>query len=82
LIRNLPRRLKRLETQAAVLREDNSFLVRIHFVDPEKGLTGIMLLESGKPTIEVAPTPAEVESVRASLNLRRERAGIASDIAT
>jgi hypothetical protein len=57
LIRTLPRRLERLETRAAVLRKDNSFSVRIHFVDPEKGLAGVLILESGKPTMIVPAAP-------------------------
>jgi hypothetical protein len=64
------RRLERLETRAEILRKDNSFSVRIHFVDPEKGLTEIMILESGKLTRIVQPTPEEEESIRASLKLR------------
>ena len=70
LIRNVSRRLERLEDRAAASAR-NSICFRIHFVDPEKGLTRILVLESGKPSIHVEPTPEEVERVRADLERRR-----------
>jgi hypothetical protein len=45
-------------------REDRSLLVRIHLVDPEKGLVSVLVMESGKPTIELAPTPEDEEWFR------------------
>jgi hypothetical protein len=40
-------------------------------VHPEKGLTGVLLIKSDKPTTSVPATPEEVESVRADLERRR-----------
>jgi hypothetical protein len=51
-------------------------------VHPEEGLTGVLVLETGKPTIHIDPTPEEVERVRASLEQRRAAARIPSDIGT
>jgi len=59
MIRNVTRRLERLEARAAVANARKSFTCRIHLVDPEKGLTGVLLLESDKPTMRVPPTPEE-----------------------
>ena len=50
--RTVARRLERLGVSAA----PKSFSCRIYLVDPEKGLTGILVLESGKPTMHVLPT--------------------------
>jgi hypothetical protein len=66
LTRNVSRRLERPEDRAAA-NARNSICFRIHFVGPEKGLTGILVLESGKPGIHVEPTLQEVERVRADL---------------
>jgi hypothetical protein len=44
---------------------------RILLVHPEKGLTGVLLIESDKPTTSVPATPEEVERVRADLERRR-----------
>ena len=82
LTRNLPRRLERLETRAAVLSKDKSISVRIHFIHPEKGLTEIMILESGKPNTIVKPTPEEEAAVRESLMRRRTRTGTATDMSS
>jgi hypothetical protein len=60
--RTVARRLKRLEERAAVASARESFCCRIHLVDPEKGLTGILVLESNKPTIHVDPTAEDRES--------------------
>jgi len=70
LIRSVSRRLERLEERAAAI-APKSFSCRIHFVDPEKGLTGVLLIESDKPTTSVPATPEEVERVRADLERRR-----------
>jgi hypothetical protein len=70
LIRSVSRRLERLETRAAASAPKwCSF--RILLVHPEKGLTGVLVLESGKPTTRVPGTPEEVEEVRADLERRR-----------
>ena len=78
-MRNVSRRLERLEARAAAARQDRSRLVRIHFVDPEKGLVSVLVMESGKPTIERDPTPDEVERVRADLERRRAGRKIDTD---
>jgi hypothetical protein len=65
------RRLERLEARAAAANPDRSFSVRIRLVHPEKGCTGVLLLESGKPTTQVPPTPEDVEEVRADLERHR-----------
>ena len=65
MIRNLFRRLERLETRAAAS-APKSFSCRIHLVDPEKGLTGVLVLESDKPTMRVPPTPEDEEWFRIS----------------
>jgi hypothetical protein len=46
LVRNISRRLERLE--ARVRSTSDSFSVMIHFVHPEKGVTSTLLMESGK----------------------------------
>jgi hypothetical protein len=69
--RTVSRRLGRLEERAAAASARKPICWRIHLVDPEKGLTGVFVLESDKPTIRVDPTPAEVESVLADLERRR-----------
>jgi hypothetical protein len=71
LIRSVSRRLERLEARAVVASKKWSFSARILLVHPEKGLTGALLLETGKPTMHVDPTPEEVEEVRADLERRR-----------
>jgi hypothetical protein len=58
--RTVSRRLERLEARA-VASVPKSFCCRIHFVHPEKGLTGILAVESGKPTIEITPTKEDEE---------------------
>ncbi|MGA2713358.1 MAG: hypothetical protein ABSG41_09635 [Bryobacteraceae bacterium] len=71
MIRSVSRRLERLEARAVVASKKWSFSARILLVHPEKGLTGALLLETGKPTMHVDPTPEEVEEVRADLERRR-----------
>jgi hypothetical protein len=68
--RSVARRLERLEERAAASARE-PFRCRIHLVDPEKGLTGVLLIESDKPTTSVPATPEEVERVRADLERRR-----------
>jgi hypothetical protein len=69
-MRNIDRRLARLETRhATVARRPLS--VRIHYVDPEKGLVSVLLVESGKTT-EVPTTIEDEEQFRES-QLRRVR---------
>ena len=74
MIRNVSRRLERLEARAAVASARKSFSFRIHLVDPEKGLTGVLVLESDKPTMEVFPTPEDEEWFRTSSNWKRKQA--------
>jgi hypothetical protein len=64
MMRSVSRRLTRLETRAAAAIARESFCCRVHLVHPEKGLTGILVLESNK----------EVERVRVSLQQRRDAA--------
>jgi len=40
-------------------------------VNPEDGVTGVLLLEEDKPTTRVPATPEEIESVRAGMERRR-----------
>jgi len=39
-------------------------------VDPEKGLTGVLVLESDKPAMHVLPTPEDEEWFRTSSKWR------------
>jgi hypothetical protein len=80
LIRNVCRRLERLEARAAAAARDYSFSCRILLVDPEEGCTGVLLLESGKPTTNVAPTLEDKERVRADLERHRALSKKATDI--
>jgi hypothetical protein len=70
LIHNISRRLERLEARSALASKDRSISFKIHFVDPEKGHTGVLLIESDKPTIEVPPTPEDEEWFRTSSKWR------------
>jgi len=70
LIRNVSRRLERLEARAAMASARKSFSFRIHLVDPEKGLTGVLVLESDKTTIRVPATPEDEEWFRTSSKWR------------
>jgi hypothetical protein len=78
--RTVARRLERLEQRAAAAGARKSFSCRIRFVDPEKGLTSVLVLESDKPALEVPPTLEEIEEVRANLERRRASRETASDI--
>jgi hypothetical protein len=81
-MRNVFRRLERLETRSARVRRNESFSARILLVNAEQGLTGVLLIESGKPTTSVPATREEEESVRASMERRRtlrEGAGALDD---
>lgn len=64
---NLARRLENLELAGTIVTKSRFFSARILLVHPEDGLTGVLLPESGKPTIDVPPTQDELESVRAAL---------------
>ena len=66
MIRNVSRRLQRLEDRAMATAR-GPIVFRILLVHPEEGLTGVLLIESDKPTIRVPPTSEEVERVRADL---------------
>ena len=70
MIRNVSRRLERLEVRAMATARC-PIVFRILLVHPEKGLTGVLLIESDKPTTSVPATPEEVERVRADLERRR-----------
>jgi hypothetical protein len=68
------RRLERLEARAAGARKNRSHSARMIAVDPVKGATGVFVIESGKPMMEVPPTPEDVEWVRADLERHRTAA--------
>jgi hypothetical protein len=68
--RTVARRLERLEERAAASARE-PFCCRILLVHPEMGLTGVLLIESDKPTTSVPATQEEVERVRADLDRRR-----------
>ena len=74
MMRNVSRRIERLETRIAAAARLTSFSVRVRLVDPQDGLVGVLVLESGKPTMEVPATPAEQESFRAHTLSKRHRA--------
>lgn len=63
-------RLGKLENRYRV-RGRGSVSIRVLFVDPEEGLTEVLLIETDKPTVSVPPTPEEVEKVRVDLERRR-----------
>lgn len=71
MIRTVARRLTRLEERAAVTSKQWIHTVRVLLVNPEKGCTGVMVVETGKPITRVDPTPEEVARVRADLDKRR-----------
>ena len=70
MLRNVSRRIERLETRAMATTR-GTIDIRILLVDPVKGCTGVIVMETGKPTTHVDPTPEEVEHVRADLEKRR-----------
>lgn len=69
--RTVSRRLERLEERAAIASRKWSHSVRILLVDPVKGCTGVIVMETGKPYMHVDPTPEDVERVRADLEKHR-----------
>jgi hypothetical protein len=68
--RAVSRRLERLEASAAAS-ASQPFCCRIRLVHPENGCTGVLLIESSKPTTHVPPTLEELEEIRADLERRR-----------
>ena len=68
--RYISRRLERLETRVAAASRREFFSARIRFIDPEYGLTEVLVIQNDKTTL-VAPTVEEVESVREYLEYRR-----------
>ena len=71
MVRNVSRRLERPEERAAIASKVWSHSTRILLVHPQKGCTGVLVLETGKPTMHLDPTPEDVEWVRADLEQRR-----------
>ena len=63
------RRLERLELRNAAARGIKPIPIRVLLVDAEKGLTGVLLLNGAKPTMNV-PTLEEEASVREDLARR------------
>ncbi len=51
--------------------EIRTFSARILFIHPQEGVKKVLVMETGKPNIEVEPTPEEVEEVRADLERRQ-----------
>jgi hypothetical protein len=70
VIRCISRRLERLETLTAANRRE-PIAFRVLLVDPERGLTGVLVIEGDKPTMRVAGTPEEVEKIGVDLERRR-----------
>jgi hypothetical protein len=79
-VRNVSRRLERLEQSASAAAKPRIHSVRILLVNPIKGCTGVMVIETGKPITRVDSTPEEIEHVRADLEKRRAPAGKSTDI--
>jgi len=69
-LRNLVRRLQKLEARAMTITRD-PIVFRILLVHLENGLTGVLLIDSDQSTTSVPATPEEVERVRADLERRR-----------
>lgn len=69
-MRNMFRRLERLEARA-IGTAPATIEIRVLLVNPEKGVTGVLVFATGKPTTKDPPTPEEVERVRADLEHRR-----------
>jgi hypothetical protein len=70
VIRNVTRRLERLEARAMATAR-GPIVFRILLVHPEKGLTGVLLIDSDQSTTSVPATLEEVDRVRADLERRR-----------
>jgi hypothetical protein len=70
VVRNVFRRIQRLEARAAA-NAPGTIEIRVLLVHPENGVTGVLVFATDKPTIKVPPTPEEVERVRAELEQRR-----------
>ena len=70
LNRHVSRRLEWLETRFAPI-ATHSFHARVCLVHPQKGVTGVLVIEDDKPVLHVLPTPEEVEKVRSDLERRR-----------
>jgi hypothetical protein len=73
MTRIVSRRIERLEERTAVAIRTRSFSARVFLVDPETGLTGVLRLDSNKPTITTLATPAEEEWFRTHICQKRHR---------
>ena len=71
MVRSVSRRLERPEERAAIASKVWSHSVRILLVDPGKGCTGVIVMDTAKPAMQVDPTSEELEQVRAELDQRR-----------
>ncbi len=71
MVRNVSRRIARLEAHLAATAPAGPIVFRILLVHPEEGVTEVLVLEGDKPIRKVLPTPEEVASVRADLEARR-----------
>lgn len=70
MVRNVFRRIQRLEARV-VASTPNTIKIRVLFVHPDEGLTGILVFETDKPTTEVLPTPEEAERIHVEIEQRR-----------
>jgi hypothetical protein len=70
MVRNVFRRLERLETRVATS-TPGTIQIRVLLVHPEEGLTGVLVFETGKPTTKEPGTAEEKERIRAELEQRR-----------
>jgi hypothetical protein len=61
MIRAISRRLERLELSSAATTQP-PLLMRIRLVHAEKGVTGVLVIESGHPPMLVPPTSEDIES--------------------
>jgi hypothetical protein len=72
MVHNVFRRIQLLEARVAAS-TPGTIEIRVLLVHPEKGVTGVLVFATGKPTTKVSPTPEEAERVRADLKRRADR---------
>ena len=69
--REMGNRSGTLKSLACAATKSRFFSARIRLVHPEDGLTGVLLIETDKPTTRVEPTAEEVQEVREGMERRR-----------
>lgn len=62
MTRGFTHRLERLEVRSRMTRKLDDLSLRIRLVNAQKGVSRVLLIESGMPPTFVAPTPEEIES--------------------